>query len=238
MDTQPTLTARDLLAHVIGDIAKAVGDRARESLHQRAARTQAAAQTIAAFQPYDVIEAMLAGHCLMFHEMIVDSVHHILGGEEDAARRSTRSSIVAMDKAFGNNLARLERYQTRRAEASPEAQPTNVRAETDIAERLRRHQSQSQDRQPPAAAQGPSPETIAANPEAMAALDIADPTQSANALGQTYLPTATAQMSGFNGHAVGNSSQTQRSAYAGNRQARRHPTRNDQATKTSVAAAN
>lgn len=249
MDTPPPLTLRDLLTHVVGDMVKALCDRPSESPHQHAVRIQAATHTIMAFQPRDAIEAMLAGHCVMFHEMIVDSVHHTMRGEEDAARRATRSGIVAMDRAFGNSLARLERCRTRRAGASPEGQPTQARAETDIADRIRRHQSQSPARQAPAmaqeagSAQETASETIAAceaDPEAMAALD---PVQFAKALGEDppiegYPAAATAQMSGFNGDAAGNSSQAQRSAYAGNRQARRHPIRNGKSMNSIVAAAN
>jgi hypothetical protein len=103
MDTQPTFG----LTNLVGEIAGAVSDRNGESQHQRLVRTQAAAHTIMAFHPHDAIEAMLAGHCLMFHELIVESVHATMRGEEPATRRATRSGIVAMDKAFGNNLVHL-----------------------------------------------------------------------------------------------------------------------------------
>jgi hypothetical protein len=189
-----------------------------------------------AFQPRDAIEAMLAGHCVMFHEMIVDSVHHTLHGEDDAARRPTRSSIVAMDKAFGNSLTRLERCQTRRAEASPEAQPAHALVETGIADRIQRHQSRSPVQQPAASAQAPASETIAVG-------EATDPVWFPSVLGVDQpgedCPAAAAtQISGLNGNAAANLSQTQRSAYAGNRQARRHPVRNGSATKSSTEAAN
>jgi hypothetical protein len=209
MDSQPSLTRRDHLAHVIGDIAEAVCDRPGESSAKRAARSQAAVSTIMAFQPGDAIEAMIAGHCVMFHEMIVDSVHATLRGEADASRRAERSGVVAMDKAFGNNLSRLERYRTRGAEASPDAQPAPARAETHIADRVRRHQSQ-----PPV----PQPAESAG----------LDPTWFAKAQGMGQPcedGLSTAQMFGFNGLVPGNASQPERSAYAGNRQARRHANR-------------
>ena len=115
MDTQPAFGLRELLTHVVGDIAKALCQREGETQQQRYDRTQAVAHTVMAFTPRDAIEAMLAGHCVMFHEMIVDSVQSTMGGEEMAKRRTTRGNIVAMDKAFGNNLDRLERYQSRQA---------------------------------------------------------------------------------------------------------------------------
>jgi hypothetical protein len=73
------------------------------------------------FRPRDAIEALLAGHCVMFHEVMVDSVHDTLRGELDTMRRGTRSNLVALNKAFNGNLDRLERYQLRPSEGSREA---------------------------------------------------------------------------------------------------------------------
>jgi hypothetical protein len=173
-----------------------------------------------AFQPEDVIEAMIASHCVMFHELIVDSLHDTLIGEDPASRRPARSNIVAMDKAFGNNLARLEAYRTRRVEASHDIQPMPARDEADISDRVRRHQASAPARQPVAAA----PIAVRqAEPETMG-----DPARFARPVsvertdegGRT---AASVQMSGSNGHTVVNPMLTQRSIYAGNRQARRHP---------------
>ena len=75
------------------------------------------------FRPDGAIEAMLAGHCVMFHEMIVDSVRTTMRGEEAPASRVTCANIIAMDKAFGDNLTRLERH--RRAKAAPEVHQTH-----------------------------------------------------------------------------------------------------------------
>jgi len=141
MDPRPEFGLQDLLTHVVSDMAQAVAERRGESQTQRLARAQAAAQTILGFLPGDAIEAMLAGHCVMFHELIVDTVHHTLRGELDTTRRATRSGIVAMDKAFGANLARLERYRTRHTDTASDVEPADARAETEIADRVRRHQS-------------------------------------------------------------------------------------------------
>jgi hypothetical protein len=156
MDT--TISLQEILTHVISDMAQSVAVRAGESEQQRSARAQYAAQTILAFLPTDVIEAMIAGHCVMFHEMIVDNtVQATLRGEPDAARRATRSSIVAMDKAFGNNLIRLRQHRARRAEAAAKTPPAAALNETEIADRVRRHESSARTEatspdQPPAAA--------------------------------------------------------------------------------------
>jgi hypothetical protein len=216
MDTQPAFGLEDLLAHVVGGIAKAVSERDGESQHQQFVRCQAAVQTILTFLPRDAITAMLAGHCVMFHELIADSVHFTMRGEAAATRRATRSSIVAMDKAFGNNLARLEHDRTRHAEGQPEARPANARAETEIADRVHRHQSQTPARTQAGSGQAgpsapeagsiprdPSPETIAACPAAIAALDPAGTGRFAQTAGadqpsEACQAAAAAQMAGLN----------------------------------------
>ncbi len=138
MQPQPAFGFNELFTHVIGDIAKAICERNGETHEQQVARSQATVHTIMGFLPRDVIEAMLAGHCVMFHELMLDSVRDTLRGEMDTLRRATRANIVAMDKAFGNNLARLERYQQRPSEGrrdTPERLPDTARTETGIAER-------------------------------------------------------------------------------------------------------
>ncbi len=146
MDTQPAFGLKELLTHVIGDIAKALSERDGESPRQQFARAKAAADMILEFRPRNAIEAMLAGHCVMFHELIANDEHSTMRGEAEATRRGTRRAIVTMDRAFGGNLTRLERYQAAEVEASPEAQPEDSRAETEIADRVSRHQSETQAR--------------------------------------------------------------------------------------------
>lgn len=116
MDTKPAFGFKELFHHVIGDMAKALCERNGDTQAQQYARSQAVVHMILGFLPRDVIEAMLAGHCVLFHELIIDSARDTLRGEAEAMRRSTRAGIVAMDKAFGNNLRNLERYQARPAD--------------------------------------------------------------------------------------------------------------------------
>jgi hypothetical protein len=141
MDTQPLSGLPQLMDHIIADMARALCQRRDEPHQMQAARAQGAAQSIRAFQPDNAVEAMIAGHCVMLHEVIVDSVETTLRGEPDAMRRATRSGIVAMDKAFGANLVRLERYRARHTGSPADALPTDARAETEVADRVHRHQS-------------------------------------------------------------------------------------------------
>jgi hypothetical protein len=113
MATTPEFGFSELFTHIVGEIAKAVSERSGETQQQQFARCQAAVRMILGFQPRDVIEAMLAGHCVMLHETMLSSTHDTLLGEADTTRRSTRGLFVAMNKEFNNNLVHLERYQAR-----------------------------------------------------------------------------------------------------------------------------
>jgi hypothetical protein len=117
MDTQPAFGIKELFSHVIGDMAKAISERNGETKQQQFVRSQAAVHTILSFSPRDAIEAMLAGHCVMFHEVMTDSVRETLRGEVDTMRQSTRGNLVALNKQFTGNLDRLRRFQTRASDA-------------------------------------------------------------------------------------------------------------------------
>jgi len=207
-----------------------------------------------AFRPRDVIEAMIASHCVMFHELIVDSAGDTLRCPDAAARRPARSVIVAMDKAFGNNLARLEGHRARRAEVAPVAGPEVGRTETDIADRIRRHRGPSFERPVPVAAPrtpagSGSEETVAAVASDLAcpeeidrsvieAMGI-DPTRFAaitdvRPLGEGGVTGARASDPGFGGPETGSRSQPPSHAFAGNRQARRLAARNGHVTNAAA----
>ena len=147
MDTQPAFGFQELLTHVVGDMARAVSERPGETRREHHARSQAAVHMIMGFLPRDVIEAILAGRCVMFHEMMTDSVRDTMRGEVDSTRRATRGTIAAMDKAFGANLTRLERYRARPAEGSrdmPEVRPVEMAAQMEPEDRTPRPETATQ----------------------------------------------------------------------------------------------
>jgi hypothetical protein len=115
MASTPEFGFNELFAHVVGEIAKAVCERSGETAQQQFARSQAAVHMIMGFLPRDVVEALLAGHCVMLHETMLASVHDTLHGEADKMRHGTRSTLVAMNKEFNSNLDHLARYQARPA---------------------------------------------------------------------------------------------------------------------------
>jgi hypothetical protein len=133
MDPQPAVTFQDLFSFVIGDMVKAITGRDGETREQQMARSRAAVHTILGFQPRDVIEAMLAGHCVMLHEVMTADVLATLRGDADAARPRPRSNVVGLNKAFNDTLNRLERYRRRPAEGSRDSTEAQSLATSDPA---------------------------------------------------------------------------------------------------------
>ncbi len=111
MDAAPAFNFENLLSFALRDIAKAVSERKAETPELKYARCQAAVHLVMGFQPRDAVEVMLAGHCVMLHEVMTDDVHTSLCTE-------TRRPVVALNKAFNDTLDRLERYRQRPAEAT------------------------------------------------------------------------------------------------------------------------
>lgn len=133
MDPQPAFTFQDLFRFVIGDMAQAVAEREGETRDEQFARCQAAVHTIMGFQPRDVIEVMLAGHCVMLHEVMTANVRTALRADATPARRGPDGSVVAVNKAFNDNLDRLARYRQRPAEGARDAPAAPPRATPDDA---------------------------------------------------------------------------------------------------------
>jgi hypothetical protein len=219
METQPEFGFKELFTHLIGDMAKAVAERPGESQQQQGTRIQAATYMVVGLQPRDVIEAMLAGHCMMFHELLVDSMRNTMRGEADQVRRATRANIVTMNQAFDNCLSRLEYFQTRPSEGRRDA-AENAQSETgEPAARAQREVFGPGTGTKPGARKAeatavftPSQEAIDAcvvSPEAMAALDAGDPVRFARAMGikepgTADVAAAPVQMPARNGRVSGN----------------------------------
>jgi hypothetical protein len=210
MASAPAFGSTELFTHMIGEIAKAVSERSGETAQQQFARSQAAVHMILGLMPRDVIELLLAGHCVILHEAMLAGAHDTLLGEPEAMRHRTRSGVIALSKQFNSNLVHLARYQARpaagqreasetqptgltagatpaparsRAEPAPSAAPPPTRLRPvaqETADGLAEHESKAE------MAHQPSPAALAdcqANPEAMAALAAGDPERFATALG-------------------------------------------------------
>src|SRR3954471_217782 len=126
MDPNAPLSFKALFSHIIADMARALCERPNETKEQRFVRVQAVTQMILGLLPRDVIEAMLAGHTVMFHELMTDSIHDTLQGQIDTMRRVTRRNIVALNRAFHMNLEKLAHYQLRPSQGTREATGKNA----------------------------------------------------------------------------------------------------------------
>jgi hypothetical protein len=122
MDTAQAFGFEDLFRFAVSDLAKAVSERNGEDETRQFARCQAAAHMITGFLPRDVIEVMLAGHCVLLHEAMKGEIHDSLQAESGTNRRT----LIGLNKAFNDDLDRLQRYRQRPADDSrdaPEAPP-------------------------------------------------------------------------------------------------------------------
>jgi len=141
MQSQP-LSQPDLFAYAVADIADALSGRPGETEDQRSIRSQVATHLILGLDPHGAPELMLAGHTVMFHTLMTDSIRITLQGEIDTMRRGTRAGVIAMNHAFRRNLDELAQYQSRRAEAgngeypiarTPASDPAQTEAAPDTA---------------------------------------------------------------------------------------------------------
>jgi len=198
MDDQSPIGPTGLLAHIVGDIADALAGRPGESQARQDERARTAAGTILQFRPRDAVEAMISGHCVIFHELIVDGVQDMSRVEDPTARRATRSAIVAMDRAFGANLTRLERYRAREVEGVADEQPLEHLCETQIADRVKRHRPGTPERAPDGV-----PASAATDDPPAGAAGMADPecptgSKETDQPSEAWLANAATQLAGLN----------------------------------------
>jgi hypothetical protein len=190
MDPQQNFGFKEMLTHLIADIARALGQRPGDNEQMRLARTQAVTRMILDLRPRDAIEGMLSGHVVLFHELLTDSTLETLRTEMTVNRRPARGTIVSLDKAFQRNLTLLEKHRQRPSQGSHEA------AQTPPVAPPRAEEAVAPAPPSPAVAKArevtvlstlrPSADQVAAcraNPAAMAALDAGDAEGFARALG-------------------------------------------------------
>ena len=111
-----------LYTHIVGDTALAIATRPGEDAARTRARTAAAIDMTMAYLPRDAIEATLAGHCVMFHEMMTDALRD-LRAEGEQPKSAAKRELLALNKAFLDTLKQLRVYQARPAEGTRELPP-------------------------------------------------------------------------------------------------------------------
>src|SRR6266702_2639291 len=78
MHTPTETYAQDAISGIIAGTAAALSRRPGDNSQQQQVRADAAAAAIRQFEPQNVIEAMLAGHSVMFHRLLNDAVDRML----------------------------------------------------------------------------------------------------------------------------------------------------------------
>ena len=113
MQPSPDAAFPEPMLSIVGDMACALANRPGETPALGQARAAAAVRAMMAFLPRDGIEAMLASHCVLFHTLLTDSAKDGRGGEETLPFRGGQRGLLALNKAFLDNMKALRACQAR-----------------------------------------------------------------------------------------------------------------------------
>ena len=113
MDPAASLTQKQLLTEIHRGIVETVADRPEDSPQRRARRQVATVHTVTSFLPRDVVETMLAGHCVIFDHLFRDGARDLLRGQAEAIKPRTRGGVNATGKMFLAHLDKLQEFRAR-----------------------------------------------------------------------------------------------------------------------------
>jgi hypothetical protein len=116
-------------------VTRAICDRPGESAEQRDSRTRQTVHSVTGLMPRDGLEYMLSSLVVGHFNLILDSLHEVFAGQTESLKARTKSTIVALDRAFIGLIKELRTERRRplakwteaampRADASP--QPISV----------------------------------------------------------------------------------------------------------------
>jgi len=154
-------------------IVRALSGRGGETEAEREAQADQFRTMILSFQPRDVVEMQLAGHAVLFTELLADSARDLLSGMDDTRKPRAIAGLISMGRLVLGNLDRLEKrgnrpYRTEVASArEDERAPAGVRA-------MDTERSGRTGHDPDAPPGGPSPAAVDATPAETAAPDRCD----------------------------------------------------------------
>ncbi|MGA3005515.1 MAG: hypothetical protein ABSE20_27745 [Acetobacteraceae bacterium] len=112
MHTETGFTIMNAISEITQEVIETVADRPGDSPAKRFARQQSTAWTMMSFLPRDPVEAMLAGHCVVFDNLLRDTARDALCGQPMELKRRTRSQSQAFGKLF---LVHIEKFDQRQA---------------------------------------------------------------------------------------------------------------------------
>lgn len=112
MHTNSGFTMMNVMGEIRRKVVEAVADRPEDTSASRFVRQAATVLTLTAFLPRDPVEAMLAGHCVVFDNLLLDSARDILHGQPIEMKLRTRNQSLAFGKQF---LAQIEKFEQRQS---------------------------------------------------------------------------------------------------------------------------
>jgi hypothetical protein len=81
-------------------VTRAICDRPGESAEQRDSRTRQTVHSVTGLMPRDGLEYMLSSLVVGHFNLILDSLHEVFAGQTESLKARTKSTIVALDRAF------------------------------------------------------------------------------------------------------------------------------------------
>jgi hypothetical protein len=81
-------------------VTRAICDRPGESAEQRDSRTRQTVHSVTGLTPRDGLEYMLSSLVVGHFNLILDSLHEVFAGQTESMKARTKSTIVALDRAF------------------------------------------------------------------------------------------------------------------------------------------
>jgi hypothetical protein len=112
---------QQLASEMLQIVARAMCDRPGDSSALRDSRTSQMVHSVLGFEPRDGLEYMLSSIAVGHFHLILDSMHDVFHGQEDAPKAKTKTTIVALDRAMLEMVRELRVEQRRPAARTADA---------------------------------------------------------------------------------------------------------------------
>jgi len=109
-------------------VTRAICDRPGESPAQRDSRTRQLVHSVTGLTPRDGLEHMLSSLVVGHFNLILDSLHEVFAGQTESLKARTKTTIVALDRAFIGLIRELRTERKRPLAKWTEAAMSTVEA--------------------------------------------------------------------------------------------------------------
>jgi hypothetical protein len=113
MTPHPDFGYDQAATELVRGIVDAVADLPGLTEAQRFMKQQTTISSVMGFEPNDLPQVMLAGHCVMFDALLRDGVRDLLHGQREDVKPRSRSGNIASGRMFLSSLHTLARLQKR-----------------------------------------------------------------------------------------------------------------------------